>query len=103
MTSRNAADFQSAAGRAAGSGLRGRRCSRALRETGVVPWDHPLHLLDIRSRLLGAVVVRRICLAVHRRDMRRVPVEIGASDSEFLSVRIDPLPELFGIGPTLVP
>jgi hypothetical protein len=42
------------------------------------------------------VVVRGIFLAVDRRDMRRVPAEIWAPDSELLPMRINPLPELFG-------
>jgi hypothetical protein len=46
--------------------------------------------------------VRGIFLAVDRCDMRRVPAEIWAPNSELLPMRINPLPELFGGSPSLV-
>src|SRR6202043_2890132 len=88
-------------GRSARSQLRGGCSSRALRETRVIPYGHALHLLHVRSRVFGAAVVRGIFLAVDRCDMRRVPAEIWAPDSELLPMRINPLPELFGGSPSL--
>src|ERR1700716_805649 len=67
-----------------------------------MPYGHALHLLHVRSRLFGAAVVRGIFLAVDRCDMWRVPAEIWASDSKLLSMRINPVPELFGGSPSLV-
>src|SRR5258708_10607375 len=72
-----------------------------LREPRVIPYGHPLHLLHLRSRVFGAAVVRGIFLAVDRCDMRRVPAEIWAPDSELLPMHINPLPELFGGSPSL--
>src|SRR5258708_1495168 len=73
-----------------------------LREPRVIPYGHPLHLLHLRSRVFGTAVVRGIFLAVDRCDMRRVPAEIWAPDSELLPLRINPLPQLFGASPSLV-
>src|ERR1700704_6739968 len=73
-----------------------------LRETRVIPYGHALHLLHVRSCVFGAAVVRGIFLAVDRCDMRRIPAEIWAPDSQLLPMRINPLPELFGGSPSLV-
>ena len=63
----------------------------------------PVPLLGLRFRLLRlcAAAARDIFLAVDRRDMGRIPVEIGPPDSKILAVLVDPLPELFGGDPSL--
>jgi hypothetical protein len=82
--------------------------SRALRETQDIPCGRALrllhvrsrlfdaHLLRVRFRLFDAAVVLGVFLPVDRCDMRRVPAEIWAPDSELLPMSINPLPELFG-------
>src|SRR5439155_9315746 len=50
---------------------------------------------------LCAAAARDVFLAVDRRDVGRIPVEIGPTDSKVLAVRVDPLPELFGGNPSL--
>ena len=55
-------------------------------------------MLNFRS-----AVVLRIFIAVDRRHMGRVSVEIRPPDAKFVPVRIDPLPKLFTGSPSLVP
>src|SRR5262245_49031646 len=43
----------------------------------------------------------RIFLAIDRRDMRRVAIEIWPADPKLLLVPIDPLPQLFACGEAL--
>src|ERR1700754_1642207 len=60
-------------------------------------------LLDIHLRVgPHPGIVRGIFPAVDRRHMWRIPAEIWSSDSEFLAVGIDPFPEFFRGGPSLV-
>ena len=62
-----------------------------------------LLFLDLRFRLLRlcAAAAGDIFLAVGRRDVGRIPVEIGPTNSIVLAVCVDPLPELFGGDPSL--
>ena len=84
-----------------------------LRLAAIVPRSLPAALLDRRFRDLGFLGLRfrllrfraaaagDIFLAVDRRDVGRIPVEIGPPDSKVLAVFVDPLPELFGGDPSL--
>src|SRR5580700_4050108 len=53
-----------------------------------------------RALRMHAAVIGEF-LAVDRRDVRRVSVEIGPPDAEFLAVRIDPFPQALACAPPL--
>ena len=63
----------------------------------------PDALFHVQRRGFDPATVIGIFLAVDRRHMRGVSIEIRPSDSKLLPVRIDPLPEGFGGGETLRP
>ena len=68
----------------------------------------PLRFFDLLAVRFGHLRLRAaaagdVFLAVDRRDVGWIPVEIGASESIVLAVRVDPLPELFGGDPSLRP
>ena len=69
------------------------------------PRHRPVALLDIRLSVLNfhPAAVRGIFLAVGRRHMRRIVIEIRPSNSELLAVGIDPFPEIFSGGQSLRP
>src|SRR4051812_19851091 len=69
----------------------------------IVPHRQALSLLHIQfglSRCPSAVVIG-VLLAVDGGDVRRIPAEIGACDSDLLAMVIDPLPKRFGGTPPL--
>src|SRR4029450_10502801 len=71
----------------------------------IVPHSQPFALLHIRFRVLSfrAAAVSSIFLAVDRRQMRRISIEIRSPDSKLLAVWIDPFPEVFSGNPSLRP
>src|SRR6185369_10169304 len=75
----------------------------AFRRRMIVPHGQALSLLHIQCRVsrCPSAVVISVLLAIDGRDVRRIPVEIGTSDSELLAVLIDPFPEGFGGNPSL--
>ncbi len=88
--------------------------SRAFGRAVVASSSQPLALLDsrfrhasfrFRFRLLRfrSATARGIFLAVDRRHVRRISIEIGPPDSEFLAAFVDPFPELFSGDPSLRP
>src|SRR6478735_3791957 len=68
------------------------------------PRSYPLAFLHMRFRMLSfrAAAARGIFLAVDRRHMRRISVEIRPPDSIFLAVFIDPFPQGFSGSPSLL-
>src|SRR5262249_29207206 len=54
--------------------------------------------LSQRLRLWFTVVVGVFC-TVDRRDMRRVPIQVGSPDTKFLAVLVDPFPQFFACKP----
>src|SRR5450631_154926 len=68
----------------------------------IVPHGQAFSCPQIRCRVSClATVVSGVFLAVDGRDVRRISVEIGPSDSELLPVGIDPFPKRFGGNPSL--
>ena len=67
------------------------------------PRSQPLALLHIRFRVLSLcpAAARGIFLAVDRRHMRRISIEIRSPDSILLAVCIDPFPQGFSGNPSL--
>ena len=64
----------------------------------IAPGGHAFPRLHLGCRVSNGVSTAMIgvLLAVDRRDVRRISVEIGASNSELLAVLIDPFPEELG-------
>src|SRR4029453_13824639 len=93
------------------SHLRELRGLGVFRLAALVSRSLPAGLLDLRFRdllalrfcllRLRAAAAGDVFLAVDRRDVGRIPVEIGPTDAIFLAVRVDPLPELLGRDPSL--
>src|SRR5260370_32881780 len=75
------------------------------RHAAIVPHSQPFALLHIRFRVLSfrTAAAGGIFLAVDRRQMRRISIEIRPPDSKLLAVCIDPFPQAFSGNPSLRP
>jgi hypothetical protein len=59
----------------------------------LVLWSFRLSMLRLHLEAMNGIL-----FAINRSDMRRIPIEIGSSNSKLFFVRIDPFPQLLAGG-----